>query len=142
MSNEGRNSSDSPDLLLPESYIGNIPKDSRRVSDDVQQSPPSASQAFSDTLGSGQTHSSTHTSGDSTSVAAAVNSSATEGEKTKKGHSRGRSLTGLITLKTKPKRSQSQLLEVHRNRNVQMLLMCPGKVLLACCNHTPRSCKL
>ena len=36
-----------------------------------------------------------------------------EGEKPKKGHRRGRSLTGLIpTLKTKPKRSQSQVLEV------------------------------
>ena len=36
-----------------------------------------------------------------------------DGEKQKKGHGRGRSLTGLIpTLKTKPKRSQSQLLEV------------------------------
>lgn len=36
-----------------------------------------------------------------------------DGEKPKKGHRRGRSLTGLIpTLKTKPKRSQSQLLEV------------------------------
>lgn len=36
-----------------------------------------------------------------------------DGEKQKKGHRRGRSLTGLIpTLKTKPKRSQSQLLEV------------------------------
>lgn len=35
-----------------------------------------------------------------------------EGEKPKKGHRRGRSLTGLIpTLKTKPKRSQSQVLE-------------------------------
>lgn len=34
-------------------------------------------------------------------------------EKQKKGHRRGRSLTGLIpTLKTKPKRSQSQLFEV------------------------------
>ncbi|DBA82653.1 TPA: hypothetical protein ACH3X1_006898 [Trebouxia sp. C0004] len=37
---------------------------------------------------------------------------AAEGEKPKKGHRRGRSLTGLIpTLKTKPKRSQSQVLE-------------------------------
>ena len=36
-----------------------------------------------------------------------------EGEKPKKGHRRGRSLTGFIpTLKTKPKRSQSQVLEV------------------------------
>lgn len=36
-----------------------------------------------------------------------------DAEKQKKGHRRGRSLTGLIpTLKTKPKRSQSQLLEV------------------------------
>ncbi len=36
-----------------------------------------------------------------------------EGEKPKKGHRRGRSLTGLIpTLKTKPKRSQSQVMEV------------------------------
>ncbi len=36
-----------------------------------------------------------------------------EGEKPKKGHRRGRSLTGLIpTLKIKPKRSQSQVLEV------------------------------
>ncbi|KAL0037419.1 hypothetical protein WJX79_007016 [Trebouxia sp. C0005] len=35
-----------------------------------------------------------------------------EGEKPKKGHRRGRSLTGLIpTLKTKPKRSQSQVME-------------------------------
>lgn len=34
-------------------------------------------------------------------------------DKQKKGHRRGRSLTGLIpTLKTKPKRSQSQLFEV------------------------------
>ena len=42
-----------------------------------------------------------------------------EAEKQKKGHRRGRSLTGLIpTLKTKPKRSQSQHLEVHQLFNI------------------------
>ena len=43
----------------------------------------------------------------------ALSVQAGDGEKQKKGHRRGRSLTGLIpTLKTKPKHSQSQHLEV------------------------------
>ena len=43
----------------------------------------------------------------------ALSAQAGDSEKQKKGHRRGRSLTGLIpTLKTKPKQSQSQLLEV------------------------------
>lgn len=43
----------------------------------------------------------------------ALSVQAGDGEKQKKGHRRGRSLTGLIpTLKTKPKRSQSQHFEV------------------------------
>ena len=54
----------------------------------------------------------TATSVDSASAGSAQ-AVAADGEKPKKGHRRGRSLTGLIpTLKTKPKRSQSQLSEV------------------------------
>ena len=54
-----------------------------------------------------------------------------DGEKQKKGHRRGRSLTGLIpTLKTKPKRSQSQHLEVCHPSTPSLALM------LACAMQT------
>ena len=52
-----------------------------------------------------------------------------DAEKQKKGHRRGRSLTGLIpTLKTKPKRSQSQLFEVCHTWPPS-----PPPPLLCCC---------
>ncbi len=93
------------------------------------QGPPTLLDGIPDSTETAQTPSvSATTMGtSSTPVENATTSQAADGEKPKKGHRRGRSLTGLIpTLKTKPKRSQSQVLEVQPFR----------LSILTCCLHT------